>query len=184
MLINFIADAGFLEQRRKGLSRFINMVVNHPVTRDDGALNVFVTEPQFEAWRKRTKVSTEEESASKKLNTAQEMGIPADLDEKLGMLRDHLPAVLSSYQKLVVLAERSLTRLQAASADASRIALSLHTIAEEMPRCCFRAVPSGQPCALCGGVGRGLGEVGESWSRAAEEGEKRVGLYEVGHLLC
>ena len=181
MLISFTADAGFLEQRRRGLRRFINMVVNHPVTRDDGALNVFLTEPQFEAWRKRTKVSTEEESASKKLNTAQEMGIPADLDEKLGMLRDHLPAVLASYQKFVTLAERSLARLQAASADASRIALSLHTVAEEMPRCCFRAVPSGQACSLCGRVGRGLAEVGESWSRVAEEGEKRVSRYEAGH---
>ncbi len=155
------------------------MVVNHPVTRDDGALNVFLTEPAFEAWRKRTKVSTEEESASKKLNPAQEMGIPADLDEKLGILRDHLPAVFASYQKLVVLAERSLARLQAASADVSRIALSLHTVAEEMPRCCYRSIPGGQACPLCGGVGRGLGEVGESWTRVAEEGEKRVG----GHKL-
>lgn len=150
------------------------MVVNHPVTRDDGALNVFLTEPNFEAWRKRTKVSTDEESASKKLNSAQEMGIPADLDEKVRLLRDHLPAVLASYQKLVMLAERSLARLQAASADASRIALSLHTVAEEMPSCCYRIVPGGQTCSLCGNVGRGLGEVGESWTRVAEEGEKRV----------
>lgn len=151
------------------------MIVNHPVTRDDGAVNVFLTEPNFEAWRKRTKVSTDEESASKQLNPAQEMGIPADLDEKLGILRDHLPSMLASYQKLVILAERSLARLQAASADASRIALSLHTIAEEMPGCCYRCVPGGQSCSLCVGVGRGLGEIGESWTRVAEEGEKRVG---------
>lgn len=144
------------------------------MTRDDGALNVFLTEPSFEAWRKRTKVSTDEESASKKLNPAQEMGIPSDLEEKLGVLRDHLPAVLASYQKLVTLAERSLARLQAASADASRIALSLHTVGEEMPSCCYRSVPGEQACSLCGGVGRGVGEVGESWTRTAEEGEKRV----------
>ncbi len=167
------ADATFLEQRRKGLKRFLNMLVNHPVTRDDGALNVFLTEPAFEAWRKRTKVSTDEESVSKRLNSAEEMGIPADLDEKLGALRDHLPNLLASYQKLVVLAERSLGRLQAASADASRIALGLGTIAEEMPKCCFRDADRG--CSLCAGVGRGLNEVGESWTRVAEEGEKRVG---------
>jgi sorting nexin-8 len=51
--------------------------------RDDGALNVFMTEPNFEAWRKRVKVSTEEESSSKRLTPAQEMAIPADLEEKL-----------------------------------------------------------------------------------------------------
>jgi sorting nexin-8 len=150
------------------------MVVNHPVIKDDGALNVFLTEPNFETWRKRTKISTEEESTSKKLNPAQEMGIPADLEEKLGVLRDHLPSLLASYQKLVLLAERSLMRLQGAAADASRFALSLHTVAEELPNCCYRNVPGGGPCSLCVGVMRGLGEVGESWTRVAEESEKRV----------
>jgi sorting nexin-8 len=76
-------DAAFLETRRKGLQRFVNALVNHPVIRDDGALNVFMSEPNFEAWRKRVKVSTDEESASKRLNPAQEMAIPADLEEKL-----------------------------------------------------------------------------------------------------
>ena len=146
------------------------MLVNHPVTKDDGALNVFLTEPAFEAWRKRTKVSMDEESTSKRLDSAQEMGIPADLEEKLGVLRDHLPALLASYQKLVVLAERSLGRLQAASADASRIALGLGTIGEEVPKCCYR-----EGCSLCSGVGRGLGDIAESWTRVAEELERRVG---------
>lgn len=61
----------------------MNAVVNHPVIRDDGALNVFMTELDFEAWRKRMKVSTDEEAASKRLNSAQEMAIPSDLEEKL-----------------------------------------------------------------------------------------------------
>ncbi|RSH95368.1 Sorting nexin mvp1 [Saitozyma podzolica] len=169
-------DAQFLEQRRRALRRFINMIVNHPVMKDDGALNVFLTHTDFEAWRKRTKVSTEEESASKQLNPAQEMAIPADLEEKLGVLRDHLPSMLASYQKLVILAERSLGRLQAAAADASRFALSTHTVAEEMPTCCYRNTPGGGACSLCSGVARGFGEVGESWTRVAEEGEKRAGV--------
>jgi sorting nexin-8 len=163
-----------LTARRRALRRFINMIVNHPVMKDDGALNVFLTHTDFEAWRKRTKVSTEEESASKQLNPAQEMAIPADLEEKLGVLRDRLPSMLASYQKLVILAERSLGRLQAAAADASRFALSTHTVAEEMPTCCYRNTPGGGACSLCSGVARGFGEIGESWTRVAEEGEKRV----------
>lgn len=163
---------------RKGLQRFLGMIVNHPILREDGALNVFLTEPNFEAWRKRVKVSTEEESANKRLSRAEEMNIPADLDEKLGILRDHLPALMGSYQKLVLLAERSLGRLLASSADSSRFALGLHTVGEEMPRCCYRAgsgAAAGR-CSLCDGVGRGLGEVAEAWTRVAEEGEKRVSV--------
>lgn len=142
--------------------------------KDDGALNVFLTEPGFESWRKRTKVSTDEESASKSLTKAQEMAIPSDLDEKLGNLRDHLPAMLGSYQKLVIIAERGLARLQASSADASRLALSLETAAEGMPKACYLCVPGGNSCSLCHGVAQGLSVVGEHWSRAAEEHEKQV----------
>lgn len=77
------ADEAFLEQRTKGLQRFLNAVVNHPVMRDDGALGVFMSEPNFEQWRKHAKVSTDEEALSKRLTPAQEMAIPADLEEKL-----------------------------------------------------------------------------------------------------
>lgn len=168
------ADAHFLEQRRKGLKRFINMIANHPVTRDDGAVNVFLTETNFEAWRKRVKVSTDEESASKKLSHAQEMGIPADLDQKLSVLRARLPDLHASYQKLVTLAERNLGRLQAASADASRMALSLHTVGEGMPGCCYRSTGGEEGCPSCRGVARGLGEVADAWTTVAEQGERRA----------
>ncbi|WVR09157.1 hypothetical protein IAU60_006219 [Kwoniella sp. DSM 27419] len=169
-------DASFLEARRKALRRFINFIVNHPVMKDDGALNVFLTEPNFEAWRKRTKVSSDEESLSKKLNPAQEMAIPSDLDEKLGRLRDHLPTILGSYQKMVILAERGLARLFAQMGDASRVSLSVQGIGETVGKSCFRCVTGGEACSLCEGVGRGLGEVGEAWTKVAEETEKRVAI--------
>ncbi|KAL1406013.1 Sorting nexin mvp1 [Vanrija albida] len=165
-------DASFLEQRRKGLRRFLNALVNHPVIRDDGALNVFMTEPHFEAWRKRMKVSTEEESVSKRLNPAQEMVIPSDLEEKLDRLRTRLPALIASYQKMVTLAERELHRLQVAAAESSRFALSLQTVADDLPASCYRCVPTGQSCDLCTAVGRGLGEVGNGWSSLAAQRDR------------
>ncbi|KAK4684468.1 sorting nexin-8, partial [Tremellales sp. Uapishka_1] len=164
-----LPDATFLEQRRKGLQRFISTLVNHPVMKDDGALNVFLTEPNFEAWRKRTNVSTEEESASKKLNPAQEMSIPADLEEKLSVLRTHLPTLLLSYQKMVALAERSLARIQASSADSSRFALSLATLSETIPQSCHK-----KNCGLCSSLASGLGAIGDSWTKVAEISEKRA----------
>ncbi|WVW79221.1 hypothetical protein I302_101187 [Kwoniella bestiolae CBS 10118] len=177
-------DASFLEARRKALKRFINFVVNHPVIKDDGALNVFLTEGSFESWRKRTKVNTDEESSSKKLNTAQEMAIPSDLDEKLGILRDNLPSILNSYQKLVLLSEKFLIRLINHSADSSRLSLSVRSIGESLNKSCFRCTNStndrgtvntgGESCSLCQGVSKGLDDVGESWIRIAEETERRV----------
>lgn len=51
--------------------------------KDDGLLNVFLTEPSFEAWRKHASISVEEESVSKRVDRVEEMSIPSDLEEKL-----------------------------------------------------------------------------------------------------
>jgi sorting nexin-8 len=51
--------------------------------KDDGLLAVFLTEPSFEAWRKHTSVSLEEESVSKRVERIEEISIPSDLEEKL-----------------------------------------------------------------------------------------------------
>jgi sorting nexin-8 len=131
-----------------------------------------MTELNFEAWRKRVKVSTEEESASKRLTPAQEMSIPGDLDAKLQVLHDRIPGLISSYQKMVTLAERELQRLHMSAAEATRFAVSLQAVAEDMPGACHRCVPGGKCCDLCQGTGRGLGAVGDGWSRLAEQRER------------
>ena len=68
---------------RRGLARFLNYVVNHPIIRDDGILFAFLTESSFEQWRKQTSVSLDEESAGKRVDKVEEMAIPSDLDDKL-----------------------------------------------------------------------------------------------------
>ena len=61
----------------------MNNYRNHPVTKEDGLLSVFLTEPSFETWRKHNVVSLEEESTSKRVDRIEEMSIPSDLEEKL-----------------------------------------------------------------------------------------------------
>lgn len=56
---------------------------NHPIIKEDGLLTVFLTEPSFEAWRKHTSVSLDEESATKRVDRIEEMSIPSDLEDKL-----------------------------------------------------------------------------------------------------
>lgn len=150
-----------------------------------------MTEPNFEAWRKRVKVATDDESVSKKLDSAAEMRIPSDLDEKLGVMRESLPLLLEGHTKLVVLAEKSLKRIEAASGDQSRIAMTLATLGERHPESCWRCAGQeagrgggigGNGCDLCKGVGRGLGAIGEAWAREGEESDKRVKALTTGSL--
>ncbi|KAF9810448.1 hypothetical protein IEO21_06918 [Rhodonia placenta] len=106
-------DEGFLEQRRKGLARFLNFVINHPVIKDDGVLAVFLTEPSLEAWRKHTPISYEEESASKRVDRVEEMSIPSDLDEKLAVVRHKVGFLVEHWQRICMLAERIVRRREA-----------------------------------------------------------------------
>ncbi|KDQ26655.1 hypothetical protein PLEOSDRAFT_1043789 [Pleurotus ostreatus PC15] len=109
------SDEYFLEQRRRGLNRALNFVINHPVIKEDGLLAVFLTEPSFETWRKHTSVSLDEESASKRVDRLEEMTIPSDLEDKLAIVRNKIPALIEQWQRICILAERIIKRREAAA---------------------------------------------------------------------
>lgn len=147
-------DTAFLEQRRKGLARFLNAVMNHPVIKEDGFLAIFLSEPSLEAWRKHTSISLEEESVSKRVEPFEEMSIPSDLEEKLAIVRGKLSPLIEQWQRICILAERMIKRHEAAAADITRLANVLRAIAEVNERC-WR----GDQCDLCDGVRQGIGQV-------------------------
>jgi hypothetical protein len=42
----FIASEDFLQKRARGLCRFLNFVVNHPILGNDEIVKLFLTEPK------------------------------------------------------------------------------------------------------------------------------------------
>ncbi|KAG2338630.1 hypothetical protein BDR05DRAFT_893252 [Suillus weaverae] len=108
-------DAAFIEQRRKGLARFLNAVINHPVIKEDGLLATFLSEPSFENWRKHTTVSLEEESASKRVDRIEEITVPSDLEDKLAFVRGKISPLIEQWQRICVLAERIIKRRESAA---------------------------------------------------------------------
>ncbi|KAG1746553.1 uncharacterized protein EDB91DRAFT_1117571 [Suillus paluster] len=108
-------DAAFIEQRRKGLARFLNAVINHPVIKEDGLLATFLSESSFENWRKHTAVSLEEESASKRIDRIEEITVPSDLEEKLIFVRGKINPLIEQWQRICVLAERIIKRRESAA---------------------------------------------------------------------
>ncbi|KIP08833.1 hypothetical protein PHLGIDRAFT_116958 [Phlebiopsis gigantea 11061_1 CR5-6] len=108
-------DESFIEQRRRGLARFLNFIINHPIIKEDGLLAVFLTEPSFESWRKTSSISYEEESASKRVDQVEEMSIPRDLEDKLAIVRSKISSLIEQWQKICILAERMIKRREAAA---------------------------------------------------------------------
>ncbi|KAF9075303.1 hypothetical protein BDP27DRAFT_1461622 [Rhodocollybia butyracea] len=109
------SDEYFLEQRRKGLTRCLNYAINHPVIKDDGVLSVFLSDSSFEEWRKHTSVSLDEESASKRVDRAEEMSIPSDLEDKITIIRRRVSPLIEQWQRICILAERIIKRREAAA---------------------------------------------------------------------
>ncbi|KZV94561.1 hypothetical protein EXIGLDRAFT_708456 [Exidia glandulosa HHB12029] len=162
-------DEAFIEQRRKGLARFINFAVNHPVVKDDGLLAAFLTEPSFEEWRKHSPISLEEESSSKRIDRIEEMTIPSDLDDKLESVRRKLGAVIEHWQRICLLGDRLAKRREAAAADLTRLAMTLNSL-NEVNGTCWR----GESCDACAGVRDGLGRVSGRVQGHAHNLERRA----------
>ncbi|KAJ4469550.1 hypothetical protein J3R30DRAFT_3550973 [Lentinula aciculospora] len=108
-------DEFFLEQRRKGLARCLNYVINHPIITDDGVLSVFLSGTSFEEWRKNNSISLEEESASKRIDRGEEMSIPSDLEDKITTIRRRVNPLIEQWQRICILAERIIKRREAAA---------------------------------------------------------------------
>jgi sorting nexin-8 len=69
------------------------------VIKDDALLGTFLAEPAFDQWRKRSSVSLEEESVSKRIDRVEEMTIPSDLEDKLGyvLLSPQISALIEAF---------------------------------------------------------------------------------------
>lgn len=162
-------DGAFIEQRRKGLARFLNAVINHPVIKEDGLLAAFLSEPSFENWRKHTAVSLEEESASRHIDRIEEITVPSDLEDKLAFVRGKISPLIEQWQRICVLAERIIKRRESAAADLARLTNVLRAVVEVNERC-WR----GDECELCDGVRQGIAQVASHTQRQSDLLEQRT----------
>jgi sorting nexin-8 len=115
---------------RKGLQRFLGYAVNHPVIKEDGLLAVFLSEPDFESWRRHTWISLDEESTTKRVESVQEMSIPSDLEAKLASTRQKIGALIEQWTRLCSTAERMLKRREAAAGELARVTMTMNALAE------------------------------------------------------
>lgn len=125
-------DATFLEKRRKGLSRFINAIIRHPVLRQDDIVARFLTEPsELSAWRKQNPPNLDEEF-KRKTHAIQDLDdmTPMNLDEQLQKARKRVSAGINHYVNLCFIMERMIRRMHGQATDFSRYSIALNSLAE------------------------------------------------------
>lgn len=116
-----------MEKRRKGLSRFINAIIRHPVLRKDDIVGRFLTEPsELSAWRKQNPPSLDEEFKRKqfKIQELDDM-TPMNLEEQLQKARKRVVAAINHYINLCFIMERMIRRMHGQAADFSRYSIAL-----------------------------------------------------------
>ncbi|KAI8973923.1 hypothetical protein BDB01DRAFT_808137 [Pilobolus umbonatus] len=126
-------DAAFLEKRRKGLSRFINAVIRHPILRQDEIVSRFLTEPsELSAWRKQNPPILDEEFKRKQHPPIRELDamVPENLDEQLQKAKKKVGSGINHYINLCFIMERMIRRMHGQATDFSRYSIALNSLAE------------------------------------------------------
>ncbi|KAK6350212.1 Sorting nexin mvp1 [Orbilia brochopaga] len=125
------ADTAFIERRRRGLARFANALVRHPVLKEETLVVMFLTVPtELAVWRKQATISVQEEFVDKPLPPHLEDSLPADLETTFETVRSGIRRSADTYIGLCNLLERIEKRHEGVAADYRRFSQALESLTD------------------------------------------------------
>ncbi|GAA5959896.1 hypothetical protein JCM3765_000635 [Sporobolomyces pararoseus] len=177
-------DEGFLERRKRGLERFMNSLVNHPVLSKDAILNKFLNEPNdLTSYRKNpSNVSLVEESSTLTLSSSQLASLPPSLESRFQSLRSHLQLQIEIWTKLSITVDRLAHRRLNQSDEWEKLASGLENAVKIEQEADHPSHSNGNGNGT-GENGRSEGVVGEGlgWRpREMKTLEKELGILSKG----
>ncbi|KAF9995707.1 Sorting nexin mvp1 [Modicella reniformis] len=158
-----VGDEVFLERRLRGLTRFMNALMRHPVLRDDPLVVSFLTEPvELAIWRKNVVVSTEDEFTSQ-LPISEDLSghVPSNLDVQLEVIKTRLPALVDYVRSMVHVMDRIQKRTEATAADYMRYSLAIHALADCERQCHLNE------CYNCEQLSQGYNKIGSHMNKTS-----------------
>ncbi|KAL4892248.1 hypothetical protein BDV59DRAFT_193779 [Aspergillus ambiguus] len=124
-------STSFLEKRRRGLVRFTNALVRHPVLSQEQLVIMFLTVPtELSVWRKQATISVQDEFTGKALPPDLEDSLPATLTDTFETVRSGVRRSAEVYINLCTLLERLAKRNEGLAADHLRFSLALQSLTE------------------------------------------------------
>ncbi|KAH8811941.1 sorting nexin-like protein mvp1 [Xylogone sp. PMI_703] len=125
------ADSSFIEKRRRGLARFANALVRHPVLSQEQLVVMFLTVPtELSVWRKQATISVQEEFVGKSLPPGLEDSLAPTLNELFETTRAGIRRSAEHYINLCTLLDRLAKRNEGLAADHLRISLQLQLLTD------------------------------------------------------
>ncbi|KAH7144350.1 hypothetical protein B0J13DRAFT_554990 [Dactylonectria estremocensis] len=124
-------DGAFIEKRRRGLARFLNALVRHPVLNQEQMVIMFLTVPtELAVWRKQATISVQDEFAERALPPGLEDSLPPTLEDLFSRTRAGIRRSAELYITVCNIMDRLVKRTEGVAADHARIALSLASLTE------------------------------------------------------
>lgn len=115
-------DSQFLQRRRRGLYRFLNQIIKHPVLRGDAVVVTFLTVPtDLASWKKQAQIDYSLEFKGNKISPTFMNNIwpsiAEDFLQKWKIAESSIGAIIESWTKIVLLVERYERRQQQIAYD-------------------------------------------------------------------
>lgn len=124
-------DSNFVEKRRRGLVRFANALVRHPVLGQEELVKMFLTVPtELAGLRKQVSSSVQEEFVGRPLPPDLEDSLPTNLMETFDTVRSGVRQSAEAYINLCTLLERLMKRNVGIAADYLRFSTALINLTE------------------------------------------------------
>ncbi|KAG2206693.1 hypothetical protein INT47_003635 [Mucor saturninus] len=155
-------DDVFEERRRKGLVRFINAVIRHPVLGKDDVVVAFLSHPsEMSSWRRAKQPPLDEEFVQTSHNIAHlERLVPMDLDDRISRIKKRLAVSIQQYEHMCFIMNQMNRLKKALGTDYIRYSVTLNSVGE-LDKHCW--VPG---CQGCPQVVRGYGSLAKSLHQA------------------
>ncbi|KAI0869201.1 hypothetical protein GGS24DRAFT_479510 [Hypoxylon argillaceum] len=124
-------DGAFIEKRRRGLARFLNAAVRHPVLGQEQLVIMFLTVPtELAVWRKQAAISVVDEFAGRPLPAGLEDSLPSTLQDLFDRTRQGIKRSTDLYIATCNIMDRLVKRSEGVAADHARLAVSLASLTE------------------------------------------------------
>ncbi|KAI0156682.1 hypothetical protein GGR52DRAFT_565890 [Hypoxylon sp. FL1284] len=124
-------DGAFIEKRRRGLARFLNTLVRHPILGQEQLVIMFLTVPtELAVWRKQAAISVVDEFTARPLPPGLEESLPSSLEELFERTRQGVKRSAELYISTCNIMDRLVKRSEGVAADHGRLAMSLTSLTE------------------------------------------------------
>ncbi|CAH0015789.1 unnamed protein product [Clonostachys rhizophaga] len=126
-------DGAFIEKRRRGLARFLNALVRHPILSQEQLVVMFLTVPtvqELAVWRKQATISVQDEFSDRVLPPGLEESLPPTLEELFLRTKSGVRRSAELYINVCNIMDRLVKRQEGVAADHGRVAMMLTSLME------------------------------------------------------